>query len=93
MVLSENNARVLLRLAGEVAVIVETPTELVVTAKSTSPWQRVMLVGLLSPFDGVFDLCKTITIPRSHLPPNFSLTIAPDEAVALICRVQNPCTS
>jgi len=83
MVLSENNTRVLLKLAGEVAVIVETPTEIRVTAKSSNPWERVMLVGLLSPFDGVFDCSRTVTIPRSHLPNGFNLNPLPDEAVAL----------
>ena len=67
------------------AVIKETSDGLLVTAKAEvrSGWARMMLVGLLSPFDGVFDLCSNITIPRSHLPEGFSLHPPPDEAVAL----------
>lgn len=85
MNLNENTCRVLLTLASDMAIITQTPDGLLVTAKAEvrSGWARMMLVGLLSPFDGVFDLCNAITIPRSHLPPNFSLTTAPDEAVAL----------
>ncbi len=84
MTLSENNCRVLLTLASDMAVITETPDGLLVTAKAEvrSGWARMMLVGLLSPFDGVFDLCSNITIPRSHLPSGFNLNPPPDEALS-----------
>src|SRR5208283_1353579 len=80
-----SDVRVLLRLAGDMAEITQTPEGLLVTAKDKvrSGWARVMLVGLLSPFDGVFDLCSNITIPRSHLPPGFSLNPPPDELLPL----------
>ncbi len=74
------------------AVITETPDGLLVTAKAElrSGWARMMLVGLLSPFDGVFDLCSNITIPRNHLPKGFNLNPPPDETLSLKCAVATP---
>ena len=92
MVLSETNTRVLLTLATKMATITETPEGLlVVPHQEVRRWDLVMLVGLMSPFDGIFDMWNSvIRIPRGKLPDGFNLNPPPDEAVALSYAESKP---
>ena len=95
MVLSETNTRVLLTLATKMATITQTSDGLlVVPHPEVRRWDLVMLVGLMSPFDGVFDMWNSvIRIPWRNLPDGFNLNPPPDEAVALSyveSRTQSP---
>lgn len=85
MVLSETNTRVLLVLATKMATITQTPDGLlVVPHPEVRRWDLVMLVGLLSPLDGIFNLWSSvISIPKRNLPEGFILNAPPDETFAL----------
>lgn len=85
MVLSETNTRVLLMLATKMATITQTPDGLqVVPHPEVRRWDLVMLVGLLSPLDGIFNLWSSvISIPKRNLPEGFILNAPPDETFAL----------
>ena len=84
MVLSETNTRVLLTLAKDMATITQTPDGLlVVPLPEVRRWDLVMLIGLMSPFDGTFDMWNSvIRIPRRNLPDGFNLNPPPDEALS-----------